>query len=357
MRNLGNLYQRELYQQAFVTALTVVDVALVHQTERLIEETGLALLGLLLIALTLLVADFEQRQRLGILRHEHVTHMFGKTLDEQASVEAFVDDIVEQHHDIAHLIIIREVDDLEIVLGVEHIQILNHFLVGNVALTERGSLVEDGEGIAHTTVSLLGNHGKGLLLVGDTLLVGHMLQVVDGVTDGHTLEVVDLTTTQDGGQDLMLLCRSKDEDDVCGRLFERLQESIEGSGGEHVHLVDDKHLVLAQLRWDARLLHQRFDMLYRVVRGGVELEDVERTLLVERLTRLTLVTGFTLCCRILAVDSLGEDTGASGFSHTTRTAEQIGMSQLSALDGILQRGGERRLTYDGVEGNRTVFSC
>ena len=43
-----------------------------------------------------------------------------------------------------------------------------------------------------------------------------MLQVVDGVADGHTLKVVYLATTQDGGQNLMLLGSGQNEYHVCG---------------------------------------------------------------------------------------------------------------------------------------------
>ena len=196
-----------------------------------------------------------------------------------------------------------------------------------------------------------------MLLVGDTLLVGHRLQVVDGVADSHPLEVVDLTTAEDGGQDLMLLGSGEDEDDVCGWFLERLQESVEGSGGEHVHLVDDEDLVASELRWDARLLHQRLDMFHTVVRGSVELEDVQGTLLVERLTALALIAGLAFCCGVLAVDGLGKDAGTGGLSYTTWTAEEVGMGQFSALHGILQGGGECRLTHDGIEGRRTVLTC
>ena len=33
------------------------------------------------------------------------------------------------------------------------------------------------------------------------------------------------------------------------------------------------------------------------------------------------------------------------------------MRQFSALHGVLQRGGQSRLTYDRIEGYRTVFPC
>ena len=177
------------------------------------------------------------------------------------------------------------------------------------------------------------------------------------IADCHTLEVIDLTTTQNGWQDLMLLCGSQNEDDVGRRLLQCLQKSVEGSSREHVYLVDDKHFVSAKLRRNACLLHQGLDMLHRVVRGGIKLEDVQRTLLVKRLTAFTFVTGLTLSCRVLTVDSFGKDTCTSGLTHTSRTAEQVGVCQFAALHGILQRGGQSRLSHDGVEGYWTVFPC
>ena len=153
-------------------------------------------------------------------------------------------------------------------------------------------------------------------------------------------QVVDLATAEDGGQYFMLLRGGEDEDHMCGRFLQGFQEGIEGCGGEHVHLIDDEHLVFAQLRWDARLLHQRLDVLYRVIGGSIQFEDVQGALLVERQTTLTLIAGLALCRRILAVDSLGEDTCAGGLSHTPGTAEQVGMCQFPALDGILQCGSQ-----------------
>ena len=179
----------------------------------------------------------------------------------------------------------------------------------------------------------------------------------DGVLYRHTLEVVYLATTQDGGQYLVLLGGGKNEDDMCRRFLEGLEEGIEGGRREHVHLVDDKDLVLTHLRRDARLLHQRLDVLHRVVGGGVEFEDVQRTLLIKRLARLTLVASLALGRRVLTVDGLGKDTGTGGLAHASWSAEQIGMSQFAALHSILQRGGQCRLAHHRVERHGTVFSC
>ena len=57
-----------------------------------------------------------------------------------------------------------------------------------------------------------------------------------------------------------------------------------------------------------------------------------------------------------AVDSLGEDTRTGGLTHAARPAEEVGVCQLSALDGILQRRGQRLLSRHRVKGGGAVFS-
>ena len=264
--------------------------------------------------------------------------MLGESLNEQSAIEPLVDNRVEQYHDVAHIINNREVDDLEVVLGIEHVEVLNHFVVGDIALTERSGLVEDGERIAHTAVGLLCDNSQSLFFILDAFLLSDGLQMVDRVADGHPFEIVDLTAAEDGRQDLMLLGRSEDEDDVCGWLLQRFQKGVESGCGKHVHLVDDEDLVSADLRRDTCLFHQRLDVFHTVVGGRIEFEDVQRTLLVKRLTALALIAGLTLGRGVLTVDGLGEDTGTSGLSHTARTAEEVGMGQFSALHGVLQGG-------------------
>ena len=124
-----------------------------------------------------------------------------------------------------------------------------------------------------------------------------------------------------------------------------------------MYLVDDEHLVLTDLRRDARLLHQHLDVLHGVVRGSIQLEDVIRPLFVEGLAALAVVASFPLLGRRLTVDGLGEDACAGSLSHASRTAEKVGMSQLSALHRILQRGGQRLLSHHRIEGHRPVFAC
>ena len=179
----------------------------------------------------------------------------------------------------------------------------------------------------------------------------------NGVLHRHALKVVNLAARQDGGQDLVLLCGGEDEDHMGWRLLKRLQEGVEGCRRQHVNLVDDEHLVASHLRRYARLLHESLDVLHRVVAGGVELKDVKRALLVERLAALTLVACFALCRGVHAVDGLCKNAGTRCLAHSARATEQIGVRKLAALHRVLQRGGERVLSHHRVEGHGAVLAC
>ena len=144
---------------------------------------------------------------------------------------------------------------------------------------------------------------------------------------------------------------------MCWRFFERFEKGVERSRREHMNLVDDKHLVFSHLRWYSCLLHESLYMLYGVVACCVELKDVERSLFAKRLAALALVAGFPLSRRVHAVDSLCKDSGTCGFSHSSWSAEEIGMSEFSAFHCVFQRSGESSLPHYGIERCGSVLSC
>ena len=322
----------------------------------MVEEAGRTLLRLLPILLALAVANLQERQGLRVLGHEHVADVAGQSDDEVAPVEALRQHPVEEQHDVGHLVVQGQADGLEVVVGIEDVEVFDGLLEGDVALRETRHLVEDGERVAHTAIGLLRYHAQGLLLIGDFFAFGHHLQLLDDVGHGHSLEVVDLAAREDGGQDLVLLGRGEDEDDMGGRFLQRLEEGIEGLLREHVDLVDDKDLVAAHLRRDAGLLHELLDLIDTIVGRGIELEDVEGAALFESLATLAGATGLAVVGGVLAVDGLGEDARTSGLSHTARTAEEVGVGQFARLDRIAESGGQRVLADDVGKLHRTVFA-
>ena len=66
-----------------------------------------------------------------------------QSVDKLSSVESVVDDIIEQHHHFWHFVFDSEFYDFEIVISIEHVKILDHFLVSDITLTEACCLVKD----------------------------------------------------------------------------------------------------------------------------------------------------------------------------------------------------------------------
>ena len=316
-----------------------------------------AALGLFLITRTHLLAHLKQRQSHGITAHKQVAHMCGKTGYEVASVETLLQHIIQEKEAIRNLSFEEIIHQFEVVFLAQDIQVLADILVRQVSARETYHLVEDGKGISHAAISLLCYEGKCFWFCLITLFLSHIHQVVDSILRGHPLEVIHLTSTQDCGKNLMLFGRAEDEDNVGRRLLQGLKESIKGRWGKHVHLVDDEHLVLARLRRDEDLFAEFSDVVHRVVAGSIKLVDVHGALLVEGLAAFALSTRFPTLLRVEAIDGFCKDACTSGFTHATRSTEEIGMSQLSTTDGILQRGSQRPLTYDRVKVKRTIFEC
>ena len=61
--------------------------------------------------------------------------------------------------------------------------------------------------------------------------------------------------------------------------------------------------------------------------------------------------------RVQAVDRFGEDACAGGLAHSARPAKEVGVRQLPALDGVLERRGDVALPDDRTEGRGAVFAC
>ena len=141
-----------------------------------------------------------------------------------------------------------------------------------------------------------------------------------------------------------------------GRLLQRLEKRVECCCRKHVHLVDDKNLVLANLRRNLHLVDQFANVIDRIVRRSIKLIDIVASLLVERLTALTFVASLTILCTMFAVDGLRKDTRTSCLAHTSWATEQVGMCQLSAGNSILQGLHQGFLPHYGLEGGGTIFT-
>ena len=213
-------------------------------------------------------------------------------------------------------------------------------MIGDMPLGRSGHLVKDGQSVAHGAIGLLGNDVERCRLGLDMLLLADILQLLHDIGHRDSGKVIDLAARQNGGDHLLLFGGRQDKDGIFGRLLQRLEEGVEGSLRQHVHLIDDEHAVTSRLRRNAHLFGQVADVVHAVVRCAIQLIDIVGALLVECLARCALVAGLAIGSGVLAVDGFGKDTCTGRLTHATRAAEEVGMRQTSAGNGRLQRVGQ-----------------
>ena len=154
---------------------------------------------------------------------------------------------------------------------VEHIQILQHILVLDFCAAEGDCLVEYCQRVPHCPVRLVGYDMQGFVIDVDSFLFSDSPELFYYIVDCYPVEVVCLASRQDGRQYLVLFCGGEDEDCMCRRLFESLQESVERSLRQHVDLVDDIDTVFPDLRRNPHLVHEGLDIVDTVVGCGIKL--------------------------------------------------------------------------------------
>ena len=250
-------------------------------------------------------------------------------------------DVVEEQHCPGDVTCKGLVRQLEVRVVVEHVELLRHRLVRQVFSCERHELVKHGQRVAQGAVRLLGDDVKGFFFRVHPFLSRDVLKVRHGVGYGDAVEVEDLATGQNRRQDLVLLRGGQDEHRMRRRLFQRLQKCVERRLAQHVHLVDDVHLVFALLRRDANLIHDAADVLHLVVGGRVKLKHVERH-------RLVL--------HVKPIDGTGKNPRRRGLPHPARPAEQIGLCNLPRRNALLQRLRDARLPHHGIPGLGPIFA-
>ena len=135
------------------------------------------------------------------------------------------------------------------------------------------------------------------------------------------VELEVLGTAPDGVGHLLRVGRGEHEHDVRRRLLERLQQRGLGRLREHVHLVEDVHLV-APGRSQRRPLDELAHRIDAVVARRVEFVHVVARAAFHGETRLALAAGLAID-RVRAVEDLRQDARRGGLAGATRAGEQV----------------------------------
>ena len=131
---------------------------------------------------------------------------------------------------------------------------------------------------------------------------------------------------------------------MCGRLFQRFQQRIKGRCGQHVHLVDDIHLILTGAGGVGGLVPQVADIVHAVVGGCVHLHHVQQAAVVDALADLALPAGVAIY-RVQTVDRLCKNFGAGGLAGAAHAGKQIRMAHAPCGDLVFQGGHDSTLTH------------
>ena len=202
-------------------------------------------------------------------------------------------------------------------------------------------LVEQIHRVAQRAGRFAGDQAQRVVADRDAFSVGDRAQPPDDVVDGDAAEVVALAAAEDGRLERFGVGGGEDEDDVRGRLFERLEQRVGGCAGQLVHLVDQVDLKARRAGLVVGTLAQFADVVDAAVAGGVDFDQVKA----ERVRAAVERGGAGRD----AVDRAGEDSRGGGFAGAARAAEEIGVGDLVLLDGVAQGAHHGVLPRDVVE--------
>ena len=237
---------------------------------------------------------------------------------------------------------------------VDHVQHLPHGVVGQRLAAERNDLVENALCIPHRTVALARDGEQRGVIGLDLLERADVPQLRDDVVDGDAPEIVALAAGDDGGGKLVGFGGRENEERMRRRFLQRFQQGVEGALGQHVHFVDDVHLVFLPARHETHRIADRADLLHPVVGSAVDLDDVDAASLGDLHAGVAAVAGLAVV-RVRAVERLRENARGRGFPHAAWPREQVGVRDTSKPNRIQQRIDDVSLCDDFLECGRPVF--
>ena len=214
-------------------------------------------------------------------------------------------------------------------------------------------LLERAERVAERAGRVAGEQRDGVGRDLDRLRGGDARDDGGDLLDRRAGEVEAVAAVDHRRQDLLRLGRGEDEDRVRRRLLERLEERVPRLRGQHVRLVEDVDLRTPGHRRELHGLAQLADVVDRVVRRRVHLDDVQRRRAGDRDARLALPAGLDRR-PVLAVHARREHLRHRRLARPPRAHEQVGMVDLALLDGIAQGPHDMLLAHDVRERSRAV---
>ena len=187
-------------------------------------------------------------------------------------------------------------------------------------------LVEHREGVAGGAGARAHHEGQRGRLDRDAFLLAQLGEVRRQQPRRDQPERVVMGPRPDRRDHLVGLGRREDEPQVRWRLLDQLEQGVEALRGDHVGLVDDVDLVATADRCEERLLPQLAGVIDAAVRGGVDLDHVDRARAVAgQLDAAVALAARVGHRRLVAVERPGQDPRRGGLAAPAGAGEEVGV--------------------------------
>ena len=252
------------------------------------------------------------------------------------------DDLIQQKQCRSDATALGGIHHIKIRLLIQYMQMLRDGIVSQLLPGKRHQLIEYAQSISESTVGLHRYDMQCRLLRLYPFFFTDSLEMRDHVRNSDAMEIKNLTTRQNGWKNFMLFRCGQNKNCMRRRFLEGLEECIERRLRQHVYLVDDVHLVLSALRWDAHLVNNGPDVFDLVVGSRIQFKNIECVIF--------------FLARFKPVDGSCKNPCRCCLPHSARTAKQVCLSHLLLCNGLLEGTGNSILAHNSVPILGPVFA-
>ena len=194
-------------------------------------------------------------------------------------------------------------------------------------------LIERRKRIAHAALAGLRQHGERFGIRLDAFLLADPRHARDQLVEIHRAKAEVLAARRDGGRNLVRFRGAEHEHGPGRRLFDGLQQRVEGFVGDLVGFVDDENLVAVARRLIAHVLAQLAHFVDAAIGGGVDFDHVHRAaggdFLATRAHAAGLVGG-----TVHAVQAARQDARHGGLAGAALARKNVAVRDAVLRDGV-----------------------
>ncbi len=264
----------------------------------------------------------------GLLEDKEIAPDHGHVLEKKADIQPAIQELPHQVQDGLAVLLNQSLHAVQHQLLTGEPEKGLHCLGCDLGLAQGYNLTQKRKTVPDTPCPFAGQDPHSIRIIAQALLIedpGHVL--LQGLLF-HPLKHIVLAAADNSGRKLMGFSGSQDKAHMAGRLFQSLEQGVEGIAREHVGFINDDHFVPA-VQWSITHIFGQFaNMVHTSVRSAVDLGHIKAGALGNLTAELTYIAGFR-SRSLTAVDSLGQYSGHSGLANSSGPAEHIGWSHLA----------------------------